>query len=89
MPAYAYPIRINRNREMVRFEENVTLQDDWLTLPALAFVGNDTFTVGQDECGLWVICVNRQRPETDEEMNARIARGESYMAEYNRRQANT
>lgn len=95
MPAYAYPIQIKRKRQTIRFEEKVKLTEDWLTLPTLAFVGNDTFSICETEhdsgtgtyTSGYTVTVNRQRPETDDEMNTRIASEESYMREYERRKA--
>jgi hypothetical protein len=95
MPAYAYSIKINRNRERIYFDETVRIESDSLALADLAFVGDDFFTIceGEAETGIgcfasgYVIRVSRSRMETDDEMNTRISRGESYMAEYNRRKA--
>lgn len=95
MPAYAYPIKINRKREKVCFDEIKEIDSNSLTLKDLEFVGEDCFSITENKWRQseesqfppdgYTISVSRARPETDEEMNYRISRAESYMVEYNKR----
>ena len=84
MPPYAYPIKIDRKRQKIAFQENKTFEN-MLTLADLKFVGNDPFSVDRDGHGYHEITVYRNRLETDQERDIRVAREESYMKEYNRR----
>lgn len=92
MPAYAYPIKIDRNRKI--FTENVyhTLSDEWMTLADIKdLVGDNRFSIeaGCEENVVEqsiILCVEKERVETDEEYESRIQQEEAYMAEYERRQ---
>ena len=85
MPPYAYPIKIDRNRQKIVFQENKTFEN-MLTLADLKFVGNDPFDVTRDAYDYHEITVYRTRLETDQERDIRVAQEESYMKEYNRHQ---
>ena len=87
MPAYAYPIKINRKYKIVNFEETKTIQDNILTLKDLRFTGDDPFSVTRDEYDYHEITVYRNRHETKTEHDARVAQEEAYMAEYNKRKS--
>jgi hypothetical protein len=80
-----YPIVIKREKQIVRFDEVVKIEDNGLTIAALQFVGEDRFTVFSDNYDGYIIRVQRTRLETDEERDARVSREEAYMAEYHRR----
>ncbi len=85
MPAYAYAIEIKRQNLPIRYDEIVEIEKDALTLADLGFVGEAPFSVREKECGGYTVSVSRTRYETDDERDARVAREEAYMAEYNRR----
>lgn len=75
---YAYEITVNYNRETVteHKEKEVELP---LTVEKLrSFVGENEFWIGSDETGEAFIYWNETRDETDDEMQARIAKGENY-----------
>lgn len=92
MPAYAYPIKVDRNRKI--FTENVyhALSDELMTLADIKdLVGDNRFSIeaGCEENVVEqsvILCVRKEREETDEEYESRIQREEAYMAEYKRRQ---
>lgn len=92
MPAYAYPIHIDRNKKV--FVENVyhTLDDELMTLADMKeLVGDNKFSIqaGCEENVIEqsvVLCVQKERVETDEEYSNRIRKQEAYMAEYKRLQ---
>lgn len=85
MPAYAYPIKINREKQIIHFDEEREIESNSLTLAALQFIGDDPFSVHENEWGGYTISVSRSRLETDVECHTRVAREESYMAEYRKR----
>ncbi len=85
MGAYMYPIEINRKRQTIAFQEIKELENDSLTLEDLQFVGDDCFSVEPGEFRGHIVIVSRNRLETDNEFETRIAREESYMTEYNKR----
>lgn len=97
MPPYAYPIKINREKQVIRFHEHKGIESNSLTLEDLQFVGQDKFSICEKEVetGIgcypegYIITVYRSRLETDEEYNKRIASEEAYMAEYNKRHPKT
>jgi hypothetical protein len=77
---------------IVRYEE--TRVDGPLTLTTLAFVGTDRFTVDPayntygeriDDC--YVIRVQRNRLETPEEVQVRVAKETAAIKDYHHRQA--
>ena len=73
MPAYAYPIKIRKNKQWFYFDEIHELESNLLTLEALQFVGNDAFSICPPAEGFnsgYVINVSRSRLETDEERDA-------------------
>lgn len=85
MPAYAYEIKVNRNREMVR--ENHEKEIDTLSLTVnmlLDIVGDSSteFSIygANERTNSPLLCWTTLRPETDREMVARIERGDSYNA---------
>lgn len=90
MPAYVYPIKIDRNRK--NFTENVyhTLSDELMTLADIKdLVGDNRFSIeaGCEENMVEqsvILCVLKEREETDKEYESRIQREEAYMAEYER-----
>lgn len=85
MPAYAYAIKIDRNRQTVSETLHRKLPDEELSLSDLRDLGvkeTDTFYIASDEK---TMLIYRKRPETDEEMSKRIAKEENYMKEYNKR----
>ncbi|UYZ60067.1 hypothetical protein [Hymenobacter latericus] len=85
MPAFAYPIKINRSKEVIPATFTEYTDSTRLTLKELEpIVGANPFSVSEDTSG-YRIEVYATRLETDEEYNARISRQEAYMAEYNRR----
>lgn len=92
MPAYAYPIKVDRNRKI--FTENVyhALSDELMTLADIKdLVGDNRFSIeaGCEENVVEqsvILCVRKEREETDEEYESRIQREEAYMEEYKRRQ---
>lgn len=82
MPAYAYAIHVNYNREKVR-EEHEKIVSPPLTVDKLAqIVGDAKFSIrDHDEAqfsGDYVVSWTTNRDETDKEMNARIQKGEEY-----------
>lgn len=89
---YLYPITIKPEHQSVHYEQTVEINDNALTLAALAFVGTDTFSI---QCGdsihdaPYTVSVSRTRLETDEERDLRVARETSYMDEYRRRHPTT
>ena len=90
MPAYAYPIKVNRRRQTIQFDETKRIESDSLILEDFKFVGDDAFSISlPDDWGGfnsgYIISVSRSRLETIEERNNRIAKEESYMVEYNKR----
>lgn len=92
MPAYAYAIPINRNKEII--VENIfhTLDDEMMTLEDMKeLVGDNKFSIqaGCEENVIEqsvVLCIRTEREETDAEYASRIRKQEAYMAEYKRRQ---
>ena len=89
MPAYAYPIKIERERKTFTYYDTHEFNADELTVSDLqAIAGDNPFTVErEEECGVYyIIDVKKQRVESDEEYDKRIKKQEAYMAEYERRQ---
>lgn len=91
MPAYAYPIKINYNKEKIAEYHRVKLPDGGITVSLLKeIVGDNTFVISNEEEHFWenqFICWTTYREETDEEQEVRIAKEEAYMVEYNKRKA--
>ena len=88
MPAYAYPISINRDNVEIRTEEVQHILSESLTLDMLQFVGTDEFFIESREWrdgGGYIVTVMRVRRETDAERDARVVKQDAYMVEYNRR----
>ena len=81
MPAYAYPIKVNYDREIVRTEHCKRI-DNRLTVKKLkAIVGDTVFSIAPDDEQFstdYLVSWATKRPETDEEMTARIKKGETY-----------
>jgi hypothetical protein len=82
MPAYSYAIKIDREPKTIQFHE----EHEFFEPLTLAFLRKyvreeDTFEI-DDETGYLVVYKNRL--ETPEETAARVAKEESYMAEYER-----
>lgn len=95
MPAYAYPIKVDREKKTITYWEDHNIDEDRLTLALLApIVGEWTFTISEREVDTgigsmpdegYTVSVFKSRQETDEELKARVCREESYMSEYNKR----
>lgn len=86
MPAYAYKAHINYHREKILTERSHNLDSAELSIVMLApIVGDNTFSVYEDEDGTRVIHWTESRDETDEERDRRIKKLESYNAEVDRR----
>ena len=94
MGAYMYPININRNPRAIPYKETFELPKGHFTLDSLHkflldTVGpNDPFYFNEDNDSYDIITeviVTRSRMETPEQVEARVAREEAYMEEYNRR----
>lgn len=94
MPAYAYPIIIKEEKQIVISTESFEITDDWMTLKDLQKLvkPEDKFYFYADaEEGFTArifIEIRRTRLETDQEQAKRVSREKAYMAEYNRRQKN-
>ena len=84
MPAYMYPININRKPKTICYRETKVIEVDFLNLNDLAFVGSDRFEIEQIPFG-YEITVYRTKLETKKQMQDRIKREEAYMVEYNKR----
>ena len=81
MPAYAYTIKVNYDREIVK-ESKSKLVKSPLTIKKLTkIVGDNSFSV-QDEDEVfsndYIVSWVEKGPETDREMSTRIAKGEKY-----------
>jgi hypothetical protein len=89
MPAYAYPITIDRNKKTFQDTKTVRLDDKPLTIEKLAkVVGTNKFSIepiGWELGGGYEVSINVTRVETDKQLANRVAKEEKYMAEYNRR----
>lgn len=81
MGMYMYPIKINRELEIVRYDKVFDLEELELSLDQLKqYVSNDeTFTIDNDN---YKIYVYGKRFETNEEFEARVAKEEQYMINY-------
>lgn len=80
-----YPIRVDKKRQTIDFDETVFIDSNSLTLEALKFVGEDAFSVHVDDYDGYKISVSRSRLESEEERDIRVAKEEAYMAEYRKR----
>lgn len=82
MPAYAYPIQIKEEKQIVKYTEEHELKSESLTFELLRKYVNegDTFEIVDT-----TLTVYKQRYETDDEQERRVNRERSYMNEYNRR----
>lgn len=98
MPAYAYRIIVKKQKQRVNDNKTFIIEGDSLTLDALREAGiaeGETFSISETthNSGIesysegYEINVQRTRLETKEERDTRVAKEESYMAEYNRRKA--
>jgi hypothetical protein len=79
MPAYAYPITIDRRFKKINFDEIREFDSDLLTLEDLQFCGDDPFSISKKDWrdgGGYILNVSRTRKETEEERSIRIARAE-------------
>jgi len=87
--AYYAPIQIKRKPQTVHWQETKTYgQEDSLSLALLRpFVGPDCFDIEPNSYNGYDVTAYRTRPENREEVAARVAKEEAYMAEYRRRQA--
>lgn len=89
MPAYAYKIKINYNREIITLHHTKELDDGSLTIKELeSIVGENTFSICNSESQFsngYVISWNTYRKETDGEYDSRIKRLEEYNTEVERR----
>lgn len=89
MPAYAYPVKINKNRKRIEFTEIKQIEHN-LTLDKLQLINvdGDSFDAEPWEIGNgYTITIYRSRAETIEERNSRVAGEISYMEEYNKRKS--
>lgn len=84
MGPYAYPITIHRKPQLIHFQETRDIDDGMIHLLDLAFVGSDAFSIETTRNG-YQITVQRNRYETAEECERRVASEERYMVEYNAR----
>lgn len=76
---YAYKIAVNYNRLKVTKRVYAPFFELPLSVEKLrSFVGENEFWIGSDETGEAFIYWNETRDETDDEMQARIAKGENY-----------
>ena len=76
---YAHETKVNYNRLRVTERIYAPFFELPLTVEKLRrFVGDNEFWIGSDETGEVFLYWNETRDETDEEMQARIARGENY-----------
>jgi len=96
MPAYAYPIIIKREPQLVRFQKEIELgsgSDGVLTLAKLREYGvteEHAFWTRETDEGLYsttLLIISGARLETPEELKIRVEKEEAYMAEYNKRKA--
>lgn len=83
--AYLYPIKINREPQLIRYDEEKELDGPSLYLTDFAFIGSDPFSITELPFGRYLISIGRTRLETDEEHSNRVQGEENYMAEYNKR----
>jgi len=85
VPAYAYPIRVDKELKTIRFDEVKTLDDSGITLDDLKFTKGDVFSIEEQDWGGYIISVSRSKLETLKQRDIRVRKEESYMEEYNRR----
>jgi len=89
MPAYAYAIKINYEKQKVQTSHKALLPDKAINIEQLQeIVGHNTFVFVAEDTNFSqdiYVCWNSYRDETDEEQAARIAKEESYMSEYKKR----
>lgn len=79
MKRYANAVTVNYNRLKVTERTHAPYFELPLTVEKLrSIVGENEFWFGSDEAGEAFIYWNETRDETDEEMQARIAKGENY-----------
>jgi hypothetical protein len=89
MPAYAYPINIDRNNKEIQYTDRYELDNDSLVISDLSsIVGNDRFSIDSEELlDGYVVTVYRSKLESDEVRDKRVAKEVRYMEEYTRRKA--
>ena len=85
MPAYAYPIKIQKSKRVIYYEDVKYINRDILSLKDLKFVGNDIFIINGGDNGGYEVTITRKRLETNAERKARVEREETYMKEYKKR----
>jgi hypothetical protein len=90
MNDFLYPIKIKKWPQSILFEEYHVFQTNKFKLSDLNFVGDDSFTFEPtksllDASSGCLLTVAKTRLETDLEMAARVAKEETYMEEYNKR----
>ena len=92
MGAYMYPITVKKDKQIIRYIERHVLPDRLLDLSDIQkhIKEGDKFSITEIEQGVFcietVLTVHKMRLETDEELNLRVNKELSYMAEYNKRQ---
>ncbi len=92
MGAYMYAIQVKRARQPIHFDEVREFEGGGLTLAALAWVGDNVFSIHDVEDGIggtftgYRVSVWRTRPETRDERRQRVTREVTYMREYRKRQ---
>lgn len=93
MPPYAYPIVIKKDPQLIRYNREVEIESDVLTLEIVTenIKPGELFSVHQKDGGMFggphFLSIVGERLETPEEVAIRVEKEEKYMAEYNKRQA--
>ena len=86
MPAYVYPILIDRNKKLIIKPNEIQLTSDLLSVEDIKeIVGSNKFWFEQNnsQYGTEVsLFYNESRMETDEEQALRIEKEEAYMIKY-------
>ena len=84
--AYMYPIQIKREPQIIEVKRKVDLEGDTLTLADLKEYGvteEDSFRIIEEENNrTYSLYIYSQRLETQDEVEARVAKEEQYMKNY-------
>lgn len=79
MGTYMYEIKINREPQIVRYEEERKIESCLLQLSDLQFVGSDKFDIECDsDKNVYTVTVYRERLETEDECSRRVLSEERY-----------
>lgn len=88
MAAYAYPIIIKPEKQVVKYSRQINLPDEPLSLSLLRdyVTEDDTFTITENDWSIYpVLTIFKTRLETDKEQQERVNKETAYTVEYNKR----